>query len=72
MAIPDAPRDPTYYEILLSDPEGSDAVEIQRLLEDCGVRVLRIEDLSEREMELRTKKPSEKAVALEHEHRKAG
>ncbi len=71
MPIPDPPPDPTYYQILLTDPEGSDAVELQRLLEDCGLRVLRVDELSQNEMELRTKKPSEKAVALEHEHRKA-
>jgi hypothetical protein len=72
MPIPDPPPDPTYYQILLTDPEGSDAVELQRLLEDCGVGVLRIEELSEREMELQAKKPSEKAAALQHEDRKAG
>jgi hypothetical protein len=71
MPIPDPPPDSTYYEILLTDPEGSDAVELQRLLEDCGLRVLRVEELSQNEMERRTKKPSEKAVALQ-EDRKAG
>jgi len=72
MTIPDPPPDPTYYRTLLTDPEGSDAVEIQRLLEDCGLRVHGVEELSEREMELLAKKPSEKAVTVEHEHRKAG
>jgi hypothetical protein len=72
MPIPDPPPDPTYYRILLSDPEGTDAAELQRLLEDCGLKVLGVEELSSREMELQTKKPSEKAVALQHEDRKAG
>ena len=58
--------------MLLSDPEGFDAVEIKRVLEDCGVTVLQIEELSQREMELQTKKLSEKARALLHEDRKAG
>jgi hypothetical protein len=72
MPIPDPPPDPTYYQILLADPEGSDAVELQRLLEDCGLRVLRVEELSQSDVELRTKKPSEKAVTLQDEGLKAG
>jgi len=43
MAIPDAPPDPTYYRIVLSDPEGSDSADLTRFLEDCGLRVFRIE-----------------------------
>ena len=72
MPIPDPPPEPTLYRVLLTDFEGSDAVEIQRMLEDCGLRVLQVEELSEREIELQTKKPSEKAVALYTEDRKAG
>jgi hypothetical protein len=72
MLIPDPPPEPTHYRVLLTDPEGSDAVEIQRLLEDCGLRVLGVEELSSREMELQTKKPSERAVTVPHEDRKAG
>ena len=72
MAIPDPPPDPTHFRVLLTDPEGSDKVEIQRLLEDCGLEVLGVEELSSREMELQTKKPSEKAIAPLHEDRKAG
>jgi len=72
MAIPDPPPDPTYFRVWLTDPEGFDAVEIQRVLEDCGVTVLRIEELSQREMELQTRKPSEKAAALYRVDRKAG
>jgi len=72
MVIPDAPPEPTHYRVLLTDFEGSDAVELQRLLEDCGLRVLRVEELSEREMELQTRKPSQKVGALCREDRKAG
>jgi len=72
MPIPDPPPDPTYYQILLADPEGTDSVELQRLLEDCGLRVLPIEEMSQSEMELQTKKPSERAATVEHEQRKAG
>ena len=58
MAIPDAPPDPTYYRIVLSDPEGSDSADLARLLEDCGLRVFRIEELSRSEVDLETtKKP---------------
>jgi len=46
MAIPDPPPDPTYYRMLLSDPERSDKIELQRLLEDCGPHVFRVEELS--------------------------
>ena len=72
MVIPDPPPDPTYFRVLLTDPEGFDKVEIKRMLEDCGVEVLQVEELSQREMELQTKRPSEKAVPLHHEQRKAG
>jgi hypothetical protein len=72
MTIPDPPPDPTYHRVLLSDPEGTDAVELQRLLEDCGLRVYRVEEMSSREIELQTKKLSEKAAALHREERKAG
>ena len=72
MTIPDPPPDPTYFRVLLTDPEGFDAVEVQRMLEDSGVEVLQIEELSQREMELQTKKPIEKAGTLPHEDRKAG
>ena len=58
MAIPDAPPDPTYYRIVLTDPEGSDSADLTRLLEDCGLRVFRIEELSRSEVDLETtKKP---------------
>jgi len=58
MAIPDAPPDPTYYRVVLSDPEGSDSADLTRLLEDCGLRVFRIEELSQRDFDLEiTKKP---------------
>jgi len=32
MAIPDAPPDPTYYRVVLSDPEGTDSADLTRLL----------------------------------------
>ena len=58
MAIPDAPPDPTYYRMVLSDPEGSDSTDLTRLLEDCGLRVFRIEELSQSDFDLETtKKP---------------
>ncbi len=58
MAIPDAPPDPTYYRIVLTDPVGSDSTDLTRLLEDCGLRVFRIEELSRSEVDLETtKKP---------------
>ena len=41
---------------LLPLPEGSDTVELQRLLEDSGLRVMRIEELSWSEMERETMK----------------
>lgn len=72
MAIPEPPPEPTHYRILLSDPEGSDTVEIQRLLEDCGLNVFRVEELSWSEINWDAKKPSEKAGALRREDRKAG
>jgi hypothetical protein len=31
MPIPDPPPEPTHYRVLLSDPEGFDTVELQRL-----------------------------------------
>ena len=54
MAIPDAPPEPTYYRVLLSDPEGSDSADLTRLLEDCGLGVFRIEELSQNEFDLET------------------
>jgi hypothetical protein len=72
MAIPEPPPAPTHYRVLLSAPEGFDAVELQRVLEDCGLRVLGVEELSERKMELQARKPTEKARALQLEDRKAG
>jgi hypothetical protein len=72
MAIPDPPPDPTYFCVLLTDPQGSDATELQQILEDCGLRVLSVEELSEREMEPQTRKPSQKVGALRREDRKAG
>jgi hypothetical protein len=58
MAIPDTPPDSTYYRIVLSDPEGSDSADLTRLLEDCGLRVFRIEELSQRDFDFETtKKP---------------
>jgi hypothetical protein len=32
MAIPDAPPDPTYDRVVLSDPEGTDSADLTRLL----------------------------------------
>ena len=72
MAIPEPPPDPTHYRVLLTDPEGSDAVDLQRLLEDCGLKVFRVEELSEREIDLQTKKLGEKAGVLQHDVRRAG
>ena len=72
MAIPEPPPEPTYYRIMLSDPEGSDAVELQRLLEDCGLNVVRVEELSSSEINWDAKKPSEKADALRPDDRKVG
>jgi len=72
MPIPDPPPDPTYFRVLISDPEASDTVELQRLLEDCGLEVMRVEELSWREVELETKKPSKKAGLVPREERKAG
>jgi hypothetical protein len=72
MAIPEPPPDPTYYRVLLSDPEGSDAIDLQRFLEDNGLKVFRVEELSSNEMALQTKKPSEKAEALRREDRRVG
>ena len=57
---------------MLADPEGYDTVEIRRLLADRGLRVLRIEELPESEMELQTQKPSEKGVAMQNRSRQAG
>ena len=72
MAIPEPPPDPTHYRLLLTDPEGYDAVELQRILEDCGLEVLQVEELSEREIDLQTKKLGEKAGVLRHDVRRAG
>ena len=72
MPIPEPPPDPTYFRVVLSDPEGSDTVELQRLLEDSGLGVMRVEELSWGEVELETKKPSEKARVMPRENRKAG
>jgi len=58
MAIPDAPPDPTFYRIVLSDPEGSDSTDLTRPLDDCGLTVFRIEELSRNQVDLETtKKP---------------
>jgi hypothetical protein len=54
MAIPDVPPDPT--RVVLSDSEGSDSADLTRLLEDSGLRVLRIEELSRSEVDLDTTK----------------
>jgi hypothetical protein len=72
MPIPEPPPDPTHYRVLLTDPEASDAVDLQRLLEDCGLEVLQVEELSEREINLQTKKPGEKAGVLRRDVRRAG
>ncbi len=72
MPIPDPPPDPTYFRVLLRDPEGNDTVEIQRLLEDCGLRVMRLEELSWNDAEREAKKPSEKAAAMPRQDRKVG
>ena len=72
MPIPDPPPAPTYFRVVLTGPEGSDRVELQRLLEDCGLKVMRVEELSWSEADLETKKPSEKAALATHHERKAG
>jgi hypothetical protein len=56
MVIPDGPPDPTYCRVVLGDPEGSDSADLTRLLEDCGLRVFRIEELSRSEFDLETTK----------------
>lgn len=56
MAIPDAPPDPTYYGVVLSDPEGSDSAGLTRLLEECGLRVFIIEELSQTDVDIETSK----------------
>jgi len=72
MPIPDPPPDSTHFRVLLTDPEGTDRVELQRILEDCGLEVWQVEELSERKINLQTKKASEKAGALRSDVRKAG
>jgi hypothetical protein len=72
MPIPEPPPDPTHFRVVLTDPEGSDSVELQRLLEDCGLEVMRVNELSWSEVELETKKPSEKAGLAPRGDRKAG
>ena len=72
MVIPDPPPDPTHFSVLLSDPEGYDAVEIRRMLEDCGLKVVDVEELSEREMEVQAKKPSDKVGVVSRHDRRAG
>ena len=72
MPIPEPPPDPTYYRVLLSDPEGSDAIDLQRFLEDNGLEVFRVEELRWSEINWDAKKPSEKAGALPRKDRKAG
>ena len=72
MPIPEPPPDPTYFRVVITDPEGSDSVELQRLLEDCGLEVIGVEELSWKEVELEKKKPSKKAEFVPREDRKAG
>jgi hypothetical protein len=73
MPILDEPLpDPTHYRVLLTDPEGTDRIELQRLLEDCGLKVLGIEELSWSEIEIQGKKASEKAGLVPRTDRKAG
>ncbi len=54
MTIPDAPPDPTYYRVMLSDPEGNDSADLTRVLEDCGLKVFKLEELSHAEFEVET------------------
>jgi hypothetical protein len=74
MPIPEPPSDPTHFRVILTDPEGSDSEDLQRLIEDCGLRVSRIEELSWREfeVELETKKPSGAARTMPDANRKVG
>ena len=72
MPIPDPPPDPTHFRVLLTDPEGTDRIELQRLLEDCGLEVLTVEELSWSEIDLQSKKPGEKADTLRRDIRRAG
>jgi hypothetical protein len=72
MPIPEPPPDPTHFRIILTDPEGSDSVDLQRLIEDCGLRVNRIEELSWREFELETGKPISAARTMPDANRKVG
>jgi hypothetical protein len=72
MPIPEPPPDPTYFLVVLTDPEGSDSVDLQRLIEDCGLRVNRIEELSWREFELETGKPIGATRAMPDAKRKVG
>ncbi len=51
MPIPDPPPGPTYFRVLLSDPEGSDATEPRQILEDSGFRVLGVEELARSEVD---------------------
>ncbi len=72
MPIPDPPPDPTYFRVLLSDPEGSDAKELEQILQDSGLRVLGVEELSRSEVDsLSGKKPSDN-FGLPHTDRKVG
>jgi hypothetical protein len=72
MPIPEPPPDPTYFRVVLTDPDGSDSVELQRFLEDCGLKVMRLEELSCAAVELEMKKPGKKAGLVLREDRKAG
>ncbi len=72
MPIPDPPPGPTYFRVLLSDPEASDAKELQQILEDYGFRVFGVEVLSWTEFDSLSKKPSGTAELQPREGRKAG
>ncbi len=72
MPIPDPPPDPTYYRVLLRDPQGYDAAELRTFLEDSGLKVLGIEELSWSEFDSLGKKGSEKAGVQPHERRQVG
>lgn len=53
-------------------PGEYDTVELQRLLEDSGLEVIGVKELSWREVELERKKPSKKSGFVPREERKAG
>jgi hypothetical protein len=56
MPIPEPPPDATYFRVLLLDPQGFGSSELKRLLEDCGLQVLDIEEQSRQEVNVRARK----------------